>query len=171
MEPPKGNPTRDEAIEQKFDEEISDKEVKEAIRKLKPRKAVGEDEIPNEFITKGGPILQKALTRIFKAIQSEEWIPPDWTQERVKLLHKGKSKTNLDNYRGIAITSNVGKVFTRIWAERLGQVVEDNNMLGEIQGGFRKNRSTTDNLFILTTMIDREPTRPKIQNYTWHSST
>lgn len=99
---PKPNPT----ISEIFEEPITLREVEVAIKKLKSRKAVGNDEIPNEFLVNGGPKLQEALTQIFRLIQDEEWVPPELTREKVKLIHKGKSRTDLDNYRGIALTSN-----------------------------------------------------------------
>ena len=70
-------------------------------------------------------------------------------------MHKGKSKQKLDNYRGIAIGSNFGKVFCRVVRARLQEVAEVRGLLGEkMQNGFRKGRSTSDNLFILSRIID-----------------
>ncbi len=130
---------------------------------------MGGDEIPNEFLTRGGPRLLEALTRIFKMIHKEEIIPKEWTEEKVSLIHKGKSRKSLDNYRGIAKSSNVSKLFTRIWAARLEKVVESKDMLGEIQGGFRKGRSTVDftvdHVFVLMNMIERAHKRPNTSLY------
>ncbi len=57
------------------------------------------------------------------------------------------------NYRLLAITSVVAKVFEkliditlRVWAERLG-------ILTDLQGGFRERWSTTDQIFILNEII------------------
>ena len=113
------------------------------------------DDIPNEFIKEGGPMLRKALTKIFEMMRETEWTPEDWASERLKILHKGKSRYDLDNYRGISISSNIGKVFTRILAQRLETVIEREGWLGEMQGGFRRGRGTMDNLFVLTSIMDR----------------
>lgn len=88
-------------------------------------------------------------------IHKEECVPSSWSEERVQLIHKSKTKTSLDNYRGIAIDSNVGKLFASVWAERLEKVVKETKMLGEMQGGFRRKRCTVDNTFILLIMIQR----------------
>ena len=61
----------------------------------------------------------------------------------------------MNNYRGINISSNVGKLFTRVLAHRLEKDVDNQNLLREIQFGFRKNKRTTDALFILTQLIER----------------
>jgi hypothetical protein len=88
-------------------------------------------------------------------IRQEEWIPAEWKRERVTLLHKGKSRLSLDNYRGIAIGSNMCKIFTRIIRTRIQKVVEERGLLGEMQNGFRKGRSTNDNLFVLSQIMER----------------
>lgn len=142
-------------IDEAFEELISDYEVARAIKSAKVGKAVGLDEIPNEFLKEGGDQLAETLTRVFNMMHSEEWLPREWSEDRVILLHKKNARTNLDNYRGLSMTSNISKVFARVLGERLTTVVEDRNMLGEMQGGFRKGRNTIDNVFILTTMIER----------------
>ena len=88
-------------------------------------------------------------------IRQEEVVPETWRQERVTLLHKGGSKRELDNYRTIAIGSNIGKLFARIIKKRLQMAVETRGLLGEMQYGFRRGRSTTDGLFILSQIIER----------------
>ena len=100
---------------------------------------------------------------MFATIQEEGWIPNDWKVESVKLIHKGKSKKSLDNFRGIAITSYMAKLFSRIWNKRLEEFVEDENILGEFQGGFRKGRNTMDNAFIITTLMERARKNKKLK--------
>uniref|UniRef100_A0ABM0MR95 Uncharacterized protein LOC102802074 n=1 Tax=Saccoglossus kowalevskii TaxID=10224 RepID=A0ABM0MR95_SACKO len=43
----------------------------------------------------------------------------------------------------------IGKIYSKIVEKELTDLVESNNILGEIQGGFRKNRRTIDQVFIL----------------------
>ena len=77
--------------------------------------------------------------------------------ERVTLLHKGKSRMMLDNDRGIAIGSNLGKVFTQILRSRIQARAEREGLLGEMQNGFRKGRSTNDNLFVISHLMEKGP--------------
>ena len=58
-------------------------------------------------------------------------------------LHKEGSEKDLGNYRGITLSSHIGKVFCGVLTERLCRAV-DGVVLGEAQGGFRKNRQTVD---------------------------
>ena len=63
-------------------------------------------------------------------------------------------KSNLDNYRGISISNSLQKLYSRILERRLRRLVEQEGWLSEIQGGFRDNRSTMDQLFILTSIAE-----------------
>ena len=58
------------------------------------------------------------------------------------------------NYRRVSISSNVGKLFARLIANRINKFVESNQILGEMQAGFRKGRGTQDNIFILSQLIN-----------------
>ena len=49
-----------------------------------------------------------------------------------------------NNYRGITLLSCLGKLFTNITNNRLAQYLEDGNILGEEQAGFRAGYSTLD---------------------------
>ena len=140
---------------QRIGEEITIKELSEEMKGLRNGKAVGLDDIPNEFIKYGGDGLRKALAKLFTGFTKWEWTPEEWAQERVTLLHKGKTKRNLDNYRGISISSNIGKLFCKIISKRLRGITEEERWLGETQAGFRENRGTTDNLFVLTNLMER----------------
>ena len=137
-----------------FEEEISIEEIKRVVNKLKNGKAVGDDDIPNEFLKKGGLEVWKSMGKVFNWVRVSGIIPDIWKRSYTKLLHKGGSKHDLDNYRGIAITSNVGKVFTKILANRLQEDVEERDLLGQTQFGFRKNRNTSDAIFILTQLLE-----------------
>jgi hypothetical protein len=52
-----------------------------------------------------------SLTELFTAISDIELIPDDWQKGIVKPLHKSGSVYDLDNYRGITLSSNVYKSF------------------------------------------------------------
>ena len=69
-------------------------------------------------------------------------------------IHKsGKPPGNPQNYRPIALTSCIGKVFEQIINTRLVWHLEWNNLIHKNQYGFRKNRSTIDPLNAITSTI------------------
>jgi hypothetical protein len=139
--------------------EIKSSEVRTNIKNLSDGKASGVDRIPNEFLKRGGEALWDLLAKVFNIAIGEENIPAIWREAQVVLLHKGGETDNLDNYRGISVNSNMGKVFTKIMANRLGEDVESRGLLGEIQYGFRKGRSTEDAIYVLTQAIETQKRR------------
>lgn len=70
-------------------EEISGGKMLEAIKGLKVGKAVGGDNIPNEFIREGGLVMVESLRVIFNSILAGDAIPKRWKISRTTLLHKG----------------------------------------------------------------------------------
>ena len=72
---------------------------------------MGLDEIPNVLIKKGGPRLVTALLEIFKLMGEAGWTPRNWNEEMVTLIFKKGDAKDLDNYRAIAVSSNLGKLF------------------------------------------------------------
>ena len=51
--------------------------------------------------------------------------------------------------RGITLTSNVNKVFSKILETLILDFLESNNILGETQGAFRKDRRIENQIFSL----------------------
>ena len=64
------------------------------------------------------------------------------------LLLKKPPKALLDNYRPITLTSCLSKVYAKILERRLSGVLEQTNLLGDGQQGFRSNRGCQDNILL-----------------------
>ena len=73
-------------------------------------------------------------------------IPPDLLLVLVCPVHKGGSRASPRNYRPVALTSHVTKVFERIVRKTLVTHLEKNNLLPDSQHGFRSLRSTLTQL-------------------------
>ena len=95
------------------------------------------------------------FTKLFNLIFDTGIVPKDWTLGIIRPIYKNKgNRMDPNNYRGITILSCLSKLFTSILNTRLNKYIEDNNILGKEQAGFRKNYSTTDHLFTLYGIID-----------------
>lgn len=129
--------------------EIHFDNVKEAISKLKNGKACGVDHIPNEFLKNGGTALITSLVDMFNMCKTLEVYPDQWFQGYIKPIHKEGSKEILSNYRGITVTSNIYKVFTSIVENQFMRYLEQENILGEMHGAYRRHRRLEDQVFIL----------------------
>jgi hypothetical protein len=51
--------------------------------------------------------------------------------------------------------STISKICTGVLARRLNDWAERKGAVSEFQMGFRKGRKTTDNIFILRTIVDK----------------
>ena len=60
---------------------------------------------------------------------------------------------DVENYRGITLLSTLGKLFTRVLNNRLGERTESYGVLMEAQAGFRPGMSTIDNIFVFHGLI------------------
>ena len=56
------------------------------------------------------------------------------------------------NYRGISLTPNAAKIYSKLLLHRIRPVLE--NILCDIQNGFREKRSTTAQIFTLRHIIE-----------------
>ena len=70
-------------------------------------------------------------------------------------IHKKGDLDDPDNYRGIAIGSVLGKVFSLILLDRLESVVQISNPISPNQIGFKKGHRTSDHIFVLKTIVDK----------------
>ena len=97
----------------------------------------------------------QVYTSLFNIILNTGIIPNDWGVGIIKPIYKKKgSSEDPNNYRGITILSCFSKLFTSVLNERLKAYLENKNLLGNEQTGFRNGYSTLDNLFTLYGMID-----------------
>jgi hypothetical protein len=78
---------------------------------LKSGKAVGLDGIPNEFLKFGGDIMITSFTNLFITVSDLEQTSSDWQKGIIIPIHKSASIYDLNNYRGITLTSNVYKIY------------------------------------------------------------
>ena len=135
---------------------ITTKEIHEQISKLKLKKASGMDCILNEMIKHGRYYLMPSLEKLFNDILDSGTFPTHWNIGVIKPLYKRKGdKRSPANYRGITLTSCLGKLFTSILQSRLNKFIEQHNILNPEQFRFRPNSRTTDSLFILQQLINK----------------
>lgn len=131
------------------------KEIKEILCSLKNNKASGPDQIPNELLKYGTNALLSPITKLFNKILETEIVPKQWSHGFIVPIQKSGSKPTAENQRGLTILCTLGKVFTKLINSRIVTFLEDNNILSEVQAGFRKDHRTTDNIFILKSLIDK----------------
>ena len=88
------------------------------------------------------------VTLLFNLVLITGKIPSSWAIGCITPLYKGKgSVDDPDNFRGITVLSCLGKLFTSVLNSRINTFLENNNLIGNEQAGFRANNSTNDHIF------------------------
>ena len=113
-----------------------------AIKKIKSRKAAGEDEIRLEMLKTltGEGILW--LTRVCQVAWKFGKTPRDWQAGVIISMFKKGDRKQCTNYRGISLLSLPGKVYVKCLERRCRKIVE--SKLEDGQYSFRLGCSTTD---------------------------
>ena len=134
---------------------ITYQEVQSAIRKLNRNKAsCPTDNLINEYFLEADDILTGHLTDLFNMVFDSGCFPQKWSEGYIIPIYKKGDKSVPNNYRGITIMSNLGKLFTSILTSRVEKWFESNDLLSDAQFGFRRGRSTVDACFILQNLIE-----------------
>ena len=132
------------------DHEINSKEFNTVIKKLKRKKSLGPDKIPNKIFIEANRETKEVLKNMINSAHISEEIPEAWEEGEIMRLYKGKGvKGKCSNKRGITLASNVGKVYERIINER----VKSKLYITKAQAGGKAGCSTADHLIVLKQVI------------------
>ena len=138
-----------------LDYKFTEKEVFVACQKLKNNKASSYDLIRNEMLKTAMQYICKPVTQAFNAIFNSCKFPKSWKDGIIIPVHKQGNKLDVNNYRGITISSCLGKLFCHIINDRICKELENRNYIKDEQAGFRKNHRTSDHIFVLKTIVDK----------------
>lgn len=134
---------------------ITTTEITTAISKLKKAKACGPDGILNEMLKVGSPLILPYLQRAFNKILSSGIFPDQWRCSFLTPVHKRSDASVPSNYRGIAVGSNLAKLFCSILNNRLSSFCSKNNLIPNCQIGFKAKARTADHIITLKSIVNR----------------
>ena len=138
-----------------LDSRITSSDVERALKKLKQNVASGVDKISAELLIAGKSFLMPLFLLIFNKIFTHANYPLIWTQNFLKPIFKKGECWDPNNYRGIAIGSAMGKIFSLILLDRLDRRIQKAHPLSENQIGFRKGYRTADHVFVINTLVNK----------------
>jgi hypothetical protein len=127
--------------------------MEKAICNLKTNKAPGEDDITAELIKNASRELKETLLVLICNIWRGENMPDDWKVGLIVPLFKKRHKMKCENYRGLTLLNVAYKILSSIILERLKEYSEE--ILGEYQCGFRPQRRTMDQIFIVRQILEK----------------
>jgi ribonuclease HI len=155
LDPPPTTVTTDADVES-LNDSFSLRELKEAIRGAKKNRSPGEDKIPYEMIQNLHRSSLKVLLKIYNGVWRNGSLPGDWKHAIILPIPKpSKDATKPESYRPISLTSCLCKIMERMVTNRLQWFVESKELLTKDQAGFRKNRSTIDQIIRLQDKINK----------------
>jgi exonuclease III len=144
---------------------FSEHEVEQTLASLKNSRSCGPDGIPAEFLKycvrrdESGKVqeylLAPYLTKLFNHCFDVGRVPDHWCTALLSLVYKKGDKLDWNNYRPLAVTQVVAKVYALLLHKRLTRWAEGQQLLTPAQAGFRPGYSTTMNNFILLHFIHK----------------
>ena len=129
------------------------KEIESIILSFSNKKSVGPYSIPVRLLKTLACEISESFSLIVNDSFSTGNYPEKLKVGRVIALHKKGSTDNPSNYRPISLLSIFSKIFGKLMHKRLNDFLETNNVLHNLQFGFRKKHSTAHALISLTEKI------------------
>ena len=131
-------------------------EIRSILSGVKSTTSSGLDGIPASVLEElDGYSLEYIADILNNIADGKQNIPPDWLQNRVTMIEKSNSsRGKLNTYRPITVSSIFYRIFAKILVNRIQEWIEGEEILGEMQNGFRPKRRGDDNLFVITSAIE-----------------
>ena len=131
-------------------------ELSKNIGDLKSDKAEGLDGVTNDMLKNTDQVARLKIVELFNNITVEGQVPASWKEGDVVLILKKPLQFDINNYRPITLISIISKLLTKIVAKRSAEAVLKDDIIGPEQNGFRSARNCSDNIFILSSILEQE---------------
>ena len=105
--------------------------------------------------------MARPLTVLFNYVWEKGIYPDKWCEGIIQPLHKKGNRSEPDNYRKLTLMSCMGKIFESIVNRRLAFQCEVDDLHDHTQFGFTKGCRTSDNVFILNTLVSYSKSKKK----------
>uniref|UniRef100_A0A671YR74 ribonuclease H n=1 Tax=Sparus aurata TaxID=8175 RepID=A0A671YR74_SPAAU len=138
-----------------LDYPITELELEDKLKILQPKTACGPDGILNEMLKYSSRKCKLAILKIFNLVLRVGHFPESWSEGLITPIFKNGDKFDPNNYRGICVSSNLGKLFGSILNSRIMDFLTEHSVLSKSQIGFLPNYRTADHIFTLQTLIDK----------------
>ena len=104
------------------------------------------------------PILKELYKKLFNIILSSDAYPIQWCNGLITPIFKSGCVSDPNNYRGIRVSSCLGKLFCYILNDRIQSYLRNHKPIHKSQIGFTAGCRTSDHLFTLKFLIDSHVT-------------
>jgi hypothetical protein len=132
---------------------ITPKVIINTIKSLNTSKSPGYDNIQVLFLKDGMHELSNPLAILINKCIAQSIFPISEKKAKVKPAYKSAERNQMSNYRPISVLPSLSKVFKLTVHHQLYEYLEENNLLSNVQFGFRKDRSTQHAVTLLADHI------------------
>ena len=129
-------------------------DVANIIKSLKNKPCSVED-FSITIIKRNAHLLLQPLLSLFNQSIQEGSFPNILKSARVVPLYKKGPKSEINNYRPIALLNIFSKIFERLMKKYLVEFISSNNIISPSQFGFQKGKSTQDALLLFSNLIHK----------------
>ena len=124
------NENKDKFVSE-LDSRFTEQNIKSAIKSLKNNKASSFDSVLNEMLKCGAPVLSKAFLTFFNKILDSNLYPQLWKMDILGPLHKSGPLDDPNNFRGICVSSCIGKLFNTLLRQKLDTFCEKSSLINK----------------------------------------
>ena len=122
-----------------FDIDFNSNKVEALLTNINTNKAMGPDGIHGKILKNCAKSLSVPLSILFRSSYYSGKLPKDWKMANVVPVHKKGSKSVVENYRPISLTSLIGKTLERIIRDDI--MLRCNSLIDQRQHGFLFGKS------------------------------
>ena len=129
-------------------------EVESAIKRCKNGRTPGIDGVNNELLNELPDAAVSILVQLFSNILSGGNIPQIWKRIiLVPIPKKGKNSEKLAEFRPVALSCALVKIFERVVLDRMIYEVAEREAMSNMQHGFRAHKRTHTSIICITQQI------------------
>ena len=122
---------------------ITLQKVEELLQHMPSHKATGSDGLGAKILKAAAPAISMSLSRLINRCIDTGTFPSAWKSAKVTPIYKGQgSKEDKNNYRPISVLPLLSKIFEKHVHQALYSYMRSNNLLYNLQSGFRRSHST-----------------------------
>ena len=143
-------------------------DVRKALGKKDKSSAPGYDDIIYEYLM-NMPYVHKVLATMFTRIRDQGIAPEIWGSSKVKLIYKNGCTDQPSNFRMIALTSNIAKLYHTIEAQRTLDFMTENSYLDPTaQKAYLDGvNGCVEHIAVVQEIIDHAVSSKKTAHLTW----
>ena len=121
---------------------------------IRNKESASLDEIRNEVLKYGISVLEKTILHLFYTVNIIQSFPTLWNEGLIIPIFRKGDPSNTDDYRGIVISSCVGKLYLKILTKSIGDNMVASGLWSQNQCSFKKDHRTEDMLFVLNSIYE-----------------